>query len=148
MRPMPRATAALAASILLVGAFALLATGRATGSDPFEATGAGDPFAGAAATAPEPEKHWAEDHLRSFDAESSSEKSIYLAAVQLVELERERGDVTAAIPTLRDIATRAGRQQLRNAINRLLFEIAREQDDHDDAREHLHTIIEESLGQT
>lgn len=149
MNRSPRAVFALTGSVLLLGAIAAVTTVRATEADPFDVADGPAPFGEVDRPSVDeaPEAHWTERHLQSLEAEARLEKSIYLAAVQLVELERERGDLSAAVTTLKDIATRAGSQQLRNAVNRLLFDIARERGDLDEARNHLDAIIEESLSQ-
>ena len=91
--------------------------------------------------------HWSDTHLRSLSAESNVEQSIYLSAVQLTELERTQGDVTKAEPYLEQLAQRAPTQPLKNAVRRLLVDIALERRDYKAAEKHLKTIIDESLSQ-
>ncbi len=91
--------------------------------------------------------HWSDTHLRSLEAESNVEQSIYLSAVQLSELERTQGDVTKVEPYLEQLAQRAPTQPLKNAIRRLLVDIALERRDYKAAEKQLKTIIDESLSQ-
>ena len=101
----------------------------------------------AVAPAPRVERreHWTDQHLAALQAERTPEQSIYLSAVQIVELERARGDVKRAIPTLERLADRASTQTLRNAIRRLLVDIARQTGDAKGAKGYLDRIIDESL---
>ena len=89
--------------------------------------------------------HWTDEHLDALEAEGTPEQSLYLSAVQLIELERARGDVKRAIPALEKLAERASTQKLRNAIRRLLVDIAREQKDLKAVEAYLNRIIEETL---
>ena len=92
-------------------------------------------------------EHWTDKHLRSLEADSSTDRSIYLSAVQLVQLERDQGDVRRVIPALEALAKRTPTQQLKNAITRLLVEIALETKDYKAAEKYLNTIIDGSLVQ-
>ncbi len=99
------------------------------------------------ATAPMPvdQRHWAEDSLKSLAAESKPEQSLYLSAIQYVTLEEKRGDISAAIPKLEDIAKRATNQAVRNAIRRVIVDICLETGDFEAAEKVLQVIVNESL---
>lgn len=90
-------------------------------------------------------EHWTDKHLRSLEADSTTDRSIYLSAVQMVQLERDQGDVRRAIPTLEALVKRTPTQQLKNAINRLLVEIALETKDYKMAEKYLNAIVDGSL---
>ena len=91
--------------------------------------------------------HWTDTHLRSLEAEANVDQSIYLSAVQLIELERTQGDVTKVEPYLEQLAQRAPTQPLKNAVRRLMVDIALERRDYKAAEKQLKTIIDESLSQ-
>ncbi len=91
------------------------------------------------------EEHWTERHLKALQAERDVEQSIYLSAVQMVRMQREQGDAYKAIPFLEGLAKRSPSQPLRNAVRRLIVEIALDDGDWKKAEEQLKLIIEESL---
>ena len=96
----------------------------------------------------EEEEHWTEDHLTQLRAEQTLEQSIYLSAVQIVKIERAEGDLRAAKKKLEDLITRVPKQELKNAIRRLLVEISIEEGDAQgtkEAEQYLDEIISESL---
>jgi hypothetical protein len=98
---------------------------------------------------PEPE-NWTVDPLISLQAEETLEQSLYLSAVQKVRIERAQGDVRDAMPALEELAGKIPKQPLRNAVRRLLVDIALESGDargYKEAEQYLDAIIQESLAQ-
>lgn len=91
------------------------------------------------------DEHWTTFHLKSLDAESTPDKSIYLSAIQLIQLERTQGDATKAVSYLEALAKRATSQPLKNAINRLLVDLALERRDFKEAERLLKKIVDESM---
>ena len=96
------------------------------------------------------EKDWTDEALENLAAETSLEQSVYLSAVQMVKIERANENVRDAIPKLESLLQRVPKQNLKNAIRRLIVEIQLEEGDHKgrkDAEEQLKKIIDESLVQ-
>lgn len=133
----------LLAGAMTFGAWSLLSAGETT---IHKTASPMDPFVLLAGEGVS-DRTWVEDKLEKFEAEANADQSVYLSLVQLTELERSRGDLSKATPVLKDVATRAAKQQLRNATNRLLYEIYMELGEAEKARDILLTIIEESLAQ-
>lgn len=134
---------------MIAGAIALFALAHSPASESSQPVPE-DPFAALISERTgnsAPKQPWGELKVESFSMESKNEKAVFISLVQLVELERKQGDVSRAIPTLKDVATRSAKQQLRNATNRLLHDIHVELGNTGDARDHLMVIIEESLAQ-
>lgn len=89
--------------------------------------------------------HWTDDHLKALNAERRVDQSVYLSAVQLVELERERDKAYKALPYLETLASRIPEQPLKNAVRRLMVDIYLEEGDWQNADKQLKIIIDESL---
>ncbi|MCC6546414.1 hypothetical protein IT570_04525 [Candidatus Sumerlaeota bacterium] len=93
------------------------------------------------------EPHWSDEHLRSLEAESTPEQSIYLSAVMLTRMEREQGDVSKVEPYLEELAKRSPSQPLKSAVRRLIVEINLERKDFKGAERQLKLIVDENLAQ-
>lgn len=91
------------------------------------------------------DEHWTAERLQIYQAEATPGQSIYLACVQLIEIEREHGDPRKAILDVEKVAERSTDQQLRNAIRQLLVKVSMEFEDFKAAEAYLNKIIEESL---
>ncbi len=89
--------------------------------------------------------HWTNEHLESLKAEEDPEASIYLSAVQLVQLKRDEGNLREAVDTLQKLAPRTPTQPLKSALRRLLVEIHLEMGDTLEAEQELEKIINENL---
>lgn len=95
----------------------------------------------------ERDSHWSETPLESLEAEATPSQSIYLAAVQMVELNRSQGDVGAVLPLLEKLADDAPTAPLKNALKRLAADVAQEIGNTSKASSLLREILEQSLAQ-
>ncbi len=89
--------------------------------------------------------HWTDPHLRSLSAESEPEKSIYLCAVQIIELERAQGDVGKAITWLEKLVVKVPQQNVKSAVRRLIVQLYLERGDYKSAEKEIERIVSESL---
>lgn len=128
--------------LVIVGGLVLLAVQYAPAQNRRPATPAAEE---APATIADPA--WAEYHGRSFEVERDLEKSLYLTAVQIVELAEQQGNAALAIPALESIAIKAPTQAVKNSIRRLIADIAMDAGDTDAADAVLKKMVDETLSQ-